>query len=93
MGTARRPKDVIDGDYPTTSFEEPFAERFIGHTVADVERELIIGTLNHVQGNRTRASVVLGISVRCLRDKIQNYRAQGVSVPEPKLSACSQLKK
>ena len=81
MGTVRSPKAVI-GDQ-ATSFEASILEQLVGHTVAEIERELIIKTLDHFEGNRTRASVALGISVRCLRDKIHQFKAQGIDVPEP----------
>jgi len=68
-----------------TSFEHPIVEQLVGHTVAEIERELILTTLNHFEGNRTRASVALGISVRCLRDKIRHFRAGGIDVPEARL--------
>lgn len=55
----------------------------IGHTLARIERELILETLNCNQGNRTRSASLLGISVRSLRDKIRAYRSQGETVPDP----------
>jgi DNA-binding NtrC family response regulator len=55
---------------------------FVGKTVADVERELIISTLGHCLGNRTHAAKILGISIRTLRNKINQYSEQGVAVPE-----------
>jgi len=55
---------------------------FVGKTVADVERELIISTLDHCLGNRTHAAKILGISIRTLRNKINQYSEQGVAVPE-----------
>lgn len=54
---------------------------FVGKTVADMERELIISTLDHCLGNRTHAAKILGISIRTLRNKINQYNEQGVSVP------------
>ncbi len=45
----------------------------IGKTVAEVERELILGTLDHCFGNRTHASHILGISIRTLRNKLKEY--------------------
>lgn len=45
--------------------------------VCDVERDLIIQTLDCCSGNRTRASKILGISIRTLRNKINIYQAQG----------------
>ena len=55
----------------------------IGHTLARVERELILQTLRYNLGNRTRAAGLLGISIRSLRDRIRNYRNQGECVPDP----------
>lgn len=45
----------------------------VGRTVEDVERELILDTLNHCLGNRTQAAQVLGISIRTLRNKLNQY--------------------
>lgn len=45
----------------------------VGRTVADVERDLIIGTLSHCLGNRTQAATILGISIRTLRNKLKQY--------------------
>jgi two-component system, response regulator FlrC len=53
----------------------------VGRTVADVERDLIIETLQHCLGNRTHAANILGISIRTLRNKLQQYRQEGLSVP------------
>jgi DNA-binding NtrC family response regulator len=55
----------------------------VGRTVADVERDLIIDTLQHCLGNRTHAATILGISIRTLRNKLQQYRQEGVPVPPP----------
>jgi two-component system response regulator FlrC len=55
----------------------------VGHTVEEVERELILCSLSHHCGNRTCAAKVLGISVRTMRNKISEYAAQGIAVPAP----------
>jgi two-component system, response regulator FlrC len=60
--------------------------REVGLTVAIVERTLILDTLAYCNGNRTHAAHVLGISVRTLRNKLNQYAAEGVSVP-PALAA------
>jgi DNA-binding NtrC family response regulator len=54
-----------------------------GQSLADVERDHILGTLAHCGGNRTRAARVLKISVRSLRMKLQTYAHTGISVPAP----------
>jgi DNA-binding NtrC family response regulator len=53
----------------------------IGATLDEVERELVLQTLARCDGNRTRASRVLGLSVRTLRNKIRIYAASGIAVP------------
>ena len=56
----------------------------VGRTVADVERDLILETLKHCLGNRTHAANILGISIRTLRNKLNEYAADGVPVPPPR---------
>ncbi len=55
----------------------------VGRTVAEVERELILNTLQHCLGNRTHAANILGISIRTLRNKLNQYQSQGIPVPQP----------
>ena len=62
---------------------EAVTRALVGRTVADVERELILDTLDHCLGNRTHAAKILGISIRTLRNKLNEYTAAGVAVPEP----------
>ncbi|MGH6940882.1 sigma-54-dependent transcriptional regulator FlbD [Hypericibacter sp.] len=50
----------------------------VGRTVADVERDLILETLNHCLGNRTHAANILGISIRTLRNKLKQYSEEGI---------------
>lgn len=53
----------------------------VGRTVADVEQELILNTLNKCLGNRTHAANILGISIRTLRNKLKQYADSGLAVP------------
>ncbi|HEY5348000.1 MAG TPA: sigma-54 dependent transcriptional regulator, partial [Rhizomicrobium sp.] len=53
----------------------------VGRTVADVERDLILDTLDHCLGNRTHAANILGISIRTLRNKLREYTDAGLPVP------------
>jgi DNA-binding NtrC family response regulator len=55
----------------------------VGRTVAEVERDLILETLKHCLGNRTHAANILGISIRTLRNKLNEYASDGVPVPPP----------
>ncbi len=53
-----------------------------GSTIADMERELILNTLRKVEWNRTRAAEMLGITVRTLRNKLNEYRDAGIDIDE-----------
>lgn len=53
----------------------------VGQAIADVERELILQTLRHCRGNRSAAAVMLGISVRTMRNKLRSFLADGMAVP------------
>ncbi|MEI5665844.1 sigma-54 dependent transcriptional regulator [Bosea sp. CCNWLW174] len=62
---------------------EAVTRGLVGRTVADVERDLILDTLDHCLGNRTHAAKILGISIRTLRNKLSEYVSAGVPVAEP----------
>ena len=62
---------------------EQVSRGLVGRTVAEVERDLILQTLKHCLGNRTHAANVLGISIRTLRNKLNEYAADGLPVPPP----------
>jgi two-component system, response regulator FlrC len=57
----------------TNTQTEGFEKAFIGRSISDVERDLILGTLGHCLGNRTQAAHLLGISIRTLRNKLRLY--------------------
>jgi DNA-binding NtrC family response regulator len=46
-------------------------------TLAEMEKRLIKQSLENTSGNRTQAAKLLGISVRTLRNKLNEYRKQG----------------
>ncbi|MAZ76785.1 MAG: sigma-54-dependent Fis family transcriptional regulator [Micavibrio sp.] len=57
-------------------------EALVGKTIADVERDMIINTLDHCLGNRTHAAKILGISIRTLRNKLNQYNDDGAAIPK-----------
>jgi DNA-binding NtrC family response regulator len=66
-----------------TKAAEAVTRALVGRTVADVERDLILETLKHCLGNRTHAANILGISIRTLRNKLNEYADDGVPIPPP----------
>lgn len=62
---------------------EAVTRTLVGATLADVERDLILDTLDHCLGNRTHAANILGISIRTLRNKLRLYMDDGLDVPQP----------
>ncbi len=72
-----------DFQFNTSSLlkQESSSDFGAGTTVSEMERQLIFTTLEHCSQNRTRASELLGISVRTLRNKLKEYQDAGIEVP------------
>jgi DNA-binding NtrC family response regulator len=51
-----------------------------GGTVREMEKELILATLKRTGGNRTAAAKLLGVSLRTLRNKLNEYRTDGIEI-------------
>ena len=49
----------------------------VGKALKDVERDLILQTLELVRGNRLRAAEILGISPKTLYNKLGRYQSEG----------------
>lgn len=49
-------------------------------SLADMEKKLILQTLEITQNNKTKAAEILGISIRTLRNKLNIYRFEGVQI-------------
>ena len=62
---------------------------FVGQTVAAMEKTLILDTLSHCLGNRTHAANILGISIRTLRNKLNEYADEGTPIPAPQSGVAS----
>lgn len=61
---------------------ESITRALVGKSVSDVEQGLIIDTLDHCLGNRTQAARILGISIRTLRNKLNDYAARGIEISD-----------
>jgi two-component system response regulator FlrC len=53
-----------------------------GTTVQEMEKALILETLRVNNNNRTEAAKLLGISIRTLRNKLHDYRQDGIVLDE-----------
>ena len=83
------PPQAGEGDAPTGAIEEnpaavvsTAAAAAIGapSTLADLEKQHILSTLNQCEGNRTRTAGTLDINIRTLRNKLNEYKEQGEPV-------------
>lgn len=54
----------------------------VGCTLAEAEQRHILAVLRVCDGNRTQTAITLGISVRCLRNKLRAYRQAGIAVQD-----------
>jgi len=66
--------DRNDGKELTVSQEKaPVSVASSVNTLRDMEKTLIFDTLSRVNGNKVKASKILGISVRTIRNKLHEY--------------------
>ncbi len=77
-GNAIQPEHLcLEGE--ADNYRQPFHEQLNGAsmenmTLKEMEKKLIFETLDEVKGNRTRASEILGVSVRTIRNKLSEYK-------------------
>ncbi len=60
----------------------PGGESFGSITLYELEKRHILQTLKDLNFNRTKASERMGISIRTLRNKLNDYRTQGEDIPK-----------
>jgi len=87
QGPAIGPDDIVLADgsrivapAPAATGGEAAVGLLVGRTVEEVERALILRTLERCRGNRTSASGILGISVRTMRNKLKAFVEAGIPV-------------
>lgn len=59
----------------------------IGTALEEIEREVIFATLAHCQGRRKETAELLGVSVKTLYNRLNEYRARRNLPPQPMLAA------
>ena len=69
---------VPPGPVEETSGEERELPAGTGVTLRAMEKNLIFETLQSVKGNKTRASQMLGVSVRTIRNKLNEYQMENM---------------
>jgi len=68
----------ILNEAPPAESSSPVEDEII--PLDEIEKRHILAALRHTNGNRTRAASMLGISIRTLRNKLQEYRASGIAI-------------
>jgi len=73
-----QPKDLmIDGVVTTGELSHPSSDQGVDpepESLKGMEQKMIFKTLGRTEGNRTHAAKILGISVRTLRNKLNEYK-------------------
>jgi two-component system response regulator FlrC len=63
--------DLFLGEHPPVVADRSFP---LTGSLKEMERKMIFHTLDQTDGNRTHAAEILGVSVRTLRNKLNEYR-------------------
>jgi len=69
--------DHLSLQYNLRLDKEGLFSGLVGLPLKEVEKNLILQTLEGEGGNRTRTARILGITVRTLRNKLKEYREEG----------------
>jgi DNA-binding NtrC family response regulator len=77
LGLEDLPAEVAQGRPSAPRPAPPCADSFVGHSIDEMERELILRTLEATEGNKTEAAGILQVTPRTLRNKLARYRQQG----------------
>ncbi len=74
------PAADLPAEPETAPAGEEIPVEFASQSLREVERRMIIQALQRTEHNRTHAAKILGISVRTLRNKLNEYRNQGATL-------------
>ncbi len=70
-------KGMIEPSHLNLNLNSTSLDFTVGLKLDEIERKYILQTLYFVHQNRTKAADILGISIRTLRNKINQYREEG----------------
>jgi DNA-binding NtrC family response regulator len=73
---AAAPPGAGEGTDTGSAATRPATASFVGKTMAEIEREAILTTLQVTGGNRRRAAELLDIGLRTLQRKLKEYRGE-----------------
>ena len=73
--------EEVGGAVPATAAiaSGPSVQVSVGTSAADAERQLIMKTLAHYDGDKQKTAEVLGISVKTLYNRLNEYKKEGVT--------------
>jgi DNA-binding NtrC family response regulator len=83
IGEPDLPSRVTEA-FPPAREAEP---RVPGATMAEVERHVIMRTLEHTGGSATRAAAILGVSPRTIQNRLRGYGAIDAARHHPSVAA------
>ncbi len=76
-GDTIQPSDLfLDEEEISSTSPSPEVGSFVGKTLHQMEKEMILQTLEEVDNNKTKCAEILGISIRTLRNKLTEYEAK-----------------
>lgn len=83
-GAGDAPTGAIEDSVPTPQFTATENATTVSNgaptTLAELEQQHILATLAQCEGNRTRTAKVLEINIRTLRNKLNEYKEQGMTI-------------
>jgi two-component system response regulator HydG len=71
-GVLRLP-ERIDSPFSRRKSAQPLKQELAGRTIEEVERQLIMQTLDRFENNKTKAAEALGVSVKTLYNRLSSY--------------------
>ena len=68
--------DDLPADIKRSTASSSTFELHLGMSLEEVERELIVRTLDFTGGNKSRAAEVLGVSLKTLYNRLERYQGK-----------------